>query len=60
MVLRLMGLKKFPDVSTISKGLSQLGDKNINNIQYLSRNFVVGGCCGQIITGTISQAKPGF
>ena len=43
MVLRLMGLKKLPDVSTISRGLAQLDDKSVDNIQYLSRSFVVDG-----------------
>lgn len=43
MVLRLMGLKKLPDVSTISRSLSQLDDKSVLNIRRLSRSFVING-----------------
>lgn len=43
MVLRLMGLKKLPDVSTISRSLSQLDDKSVHNIRRLSRSFVISG-----------------
>lgn len=41
MVLRLMGLKKLPDVSTISRGLAQLDDKSVSNVQNLSQSFVI-------------------
>ena len=43
MVLRLMGLKKLPDVSTISRSLGQLDDKSVKNVQNLSRAFVING-----------------
>ncbi len=43
MVLRLMGLKRLPDVSTISRSLSQLDDKSVHNIRRLSRSFVING-----------------
>jgi hypothetical protein len=43
MILRLMGLKKLPDVSTISRSLSQLDDKSVQNIRKLSRSFVISG-----------------
>jgi len=43
MVLRLMGLKKLPDVSTISRGLAQLDNKSVDNVQNLSRSFVISG-----------------
>jgi hypothetical protein len=43
MVLRLMGMKSLPDVSTISRNLSQLDDKSVKNIQNLSRSFVIDG-----------------
>ena len=42
-VLRLMGLRKLPDVSTISRSLSQLDEKSVKNIQRLSRSFVIDG-----------------
>ncbi|MDX2441605.1 MAG: transposase, partial [Desulfobacterales bacterium] len=40
-VLRVMGLRKLPDVSTISRSLSQLDEKSVKNIQRLSRSFVI-------------------
>ena len=43
MVLRLMGMISLPDVSTISRNLSQLDDKSVKNIQNLSRSFVIDG-----------------
>jgi len=43
MVLRLMGMKSLPDVSTISRSLSQLDDKSVKNFQNLSRSFVIDG-----------------
>lgn len=43
MVLRLMGLKKLPDVSTISRSLSQLDDQSVSNIRKISRSFVISG-----------------
>ncbi len=43
MVLRLMGLKKLPDASTISRSLSLLDDKSVHNIRRLSRSFVISG-----------------
>jgi len=43
LVLRLMGLKRLPDVSTISRNLAQLDTQSIDNIQKLSRSFVIDG-----------------
>ena len=43
LVLRLLGLNKIPDVSTISRNLAQLDMQSINNIQKLSRTFVIYG-----------------
>ena len=43
MVLRLMGMKSLPDVSTISRSLSQLDDTSVKNIQNLCRSFVIDG-----------------
>jgi hypothetical protein len=43
LALRLMGLKRLPDVSTISRNLAQLDTQSIDNIQELSRSFVVDG-----------------
>lgn len=43
LVLRLMGLKRLPDVSTISRNLSQLDTQSIEHIQKLSQSFVIDG-----------------
>lgn len=43
LVLRLMGLKRLPDVSTISRNLAQLDKQSIDNIQKLSQTFVIDG-----------------
>ncbi len=43
LVLRLLGLRKLPDVSTISRSLSQMDSKGIENIRNLSQSFVVEG-----------------
>ena len=43
LVLRLMGLKKLPDVSTISRSLSQMDTQSIGNLRRLSRSFVING-----------------
>ena len=43
LVLRLIGLKKFPDVSTISRSLSQMDTQSIGNLRRLSRSFVING-----------------
>jgi len=43
MLLRLMGLKKLPDVSTISRSLSQMDIQSVGKIQRLSRTFVIDG-----------------
>ena len=42
-VLRLMGLKKLPDVSTISRSLSQMDNQSIANLRRLSRLFAING-----------------
>lgn len=41
MILRLMGLKKLPDASTISRNLALLDDRSIENVRRLSRSFVI-------------------
>ena len=43
MILRLMGLKKLPDVSTVSRSLASLDDRSVGNIRRLSRSFVING-----------------
>jgi hypothetical protein len=43
LVLRLMGLKRLPDVSTISRSLSQMDAQSIGNIRRLSRSFLING-----------------
>lgn len=43
LVHRLMGLNRLPDVSTISRTLSQMDTQSIGNIRRLSRSFVING-----------------
>jgi len=40
-VLRLMGLRKLPDVSTISRALSQMETQGVENLRCLSRGIVI-------------------
>ncbi|MDP6683369.1 MAG: IS1380 family transposase [Desulfobacterales bacterium] len=42
-VLRLMGLRKLPDVSTISRALSQMENDGIEKVRELSRSLVIDG-----------------
>jgi hypothetical protein len=42
-VLRLMGLRKLPDVSTISRALSQMEGDGVENVRKLSRSIVIEG-----------------
>ena len=42
-VVRLMGLRKLPDVSTISRALSQMEPEGVQNVRYLSRSIVIEG-----------------
>ena len=42
-VLRLMGLRRLPDVSTISRSLSQMEHDGVENVRHLSRSVVVEG-----------------
>ena len=39
-VLRLLGLRKLPDVSTISRALCQMEDEGVDNYRHLSRDLV--------------------
>ncbi len=39
LVMRLMGLRKLPDVSTISRALSQMESKEMEKVRELSRSF---------------------
>lgn len=41
LVLRLMGLRKLPDVSTISRALAEMDRNGVNNVRRLSRSLVV-------------------
>ena len=40
-ILRLMGLRKLPDVSTISRALSQLEKDGVDNVRQISRSMVI-------------------
>jgi hypothetical protein len=42
-VLRLMGLRKLPDVSTISRALSQMEREGVEKVRELSRSLVIEG-----------------
>jgi len=42
-VLRLMGLRRLPDVSTISRSLSQMEYDGVENVRRLSRSLVIEG-----------------
>lgn len=42
-VLRLMGLRKLPDVSTISRALAQMETEGVENVRRLSRSMVIEG-----------------
>jgi hypothetical protein len=39
MVLRLLGLRKLPDVSTISRSLAQMETENVENVRRLFVNL---------------------
>ncbi len=43
MILRTLGLRSLPDISTISRNLSQMDDASVDNVQNLSRSLVVEG-----------------
>jgi Transposase DDE domain group 1 len=43
LVLRLLGLRKVPDVSTISRALSQMESEEVEKVRKLSRSFVMEG-----------------
>jgi len=43
LVLRIMGLRKVPDVSTISRALAGMEPESVNNIRRLSRAMVIDG-----------------
>ncbi len=42
-VLRLMGLRKLPDVSTISRTLAQMDRQSVEKVRILSRSLVIQG-----------------
>lgn len=42
-VLRLMGLRRLPDVSTISRAFSQMEPAGVDNVRRLSRSLVIEG-----------------
>jgi len=42
-VLRLMGLRKLPDVATISRALSQMESDGVENVRKLLRSMVIEG-----------------
>ena len=43
LVLRIMGLRKIPDVSTISRTLSSMDSQGFDNVRILSRQLVIEG-----------------
>ncbi len=42
-VLRLMGLRRLPDVSTISRALAQMENDGVEKVRELSRSLVIDG-----------------
>ena len=42
-VLRLMGLRQLPDVSTISRALSRMDNENVDKVRELNRTLVLEG-----------------
>ena len=42
-VLRLMGLRKLPDVSTISRALTRMDKQCVDNVRELNRSLVIDG-----------------
>ncbi|UCF91603.1 MAG: hypothetical protein JSW39_25580 [Desulfobacterales bacterium] len=42
-VLRLMGLRRLPDVATASRALSQMESDGAENVRQLSRSIVIEG-----------------
>jgi len=42
-VLRLMGLRRLPDVATISRALSQMESEGVENVRKLLRSMVIDG-----------------
>ncbi len=43
LVLRILGLRKIPDVSTISRTLSKMDSKGFDNLRIMSRTLVIEG-----------------
>jgi hypothetical protein len=43
LILRLMGLRKIPDVSTISRTLSGMDKQGVDNVRNLSKSLVIEG-----------------
>ena len=43
LVLRIMGLRKIPDVSTISRMLSSMDSQGFDNVRILSKQLVIEG-----------------
>lgn len=43
LVLRLMGLRKLPDVSTVSRALYQMEEEGVEKVRLLSRSLVIEG-----------------
>jgi len=50
LVLRLMGLRRLPDVSTISRALSQLESEGVEKVRELSRSLVIEGLKREYLT----------
>lgn len=43
LVLRILGLRKIPDVSTISRTLSSMDSQSVDNVRVMSRSLVLQG-----------------
>ena len=49
LVLRILGLRKLPDVSTISRALSQMEDEGVDKYRQLSRDLVTEGLIREML-----------
>jgi len=56
LVLRLMGLRKLPDVSMVSRSLSQIKVRNATNTRHMSRDPVIEG----LLRRKAATPNPGF
>jgi hypothetical protein len=57
LVLRLLGLRKLPDVSTISRALSQMEREGVEKLRELSRSLIIEGLKRERFDGSVLTTK---